>query len=79
MVVVVIEVSDLIGVLMTPFIYIFCIVEQTRTNSKRLQLHSGLGQLMFYVLSALFDHVLEHTHIPVLGILMAPDVVSTQF
>ena len=35
MVVVVIEVSDLIGVLMTPFIYIFCIVEQTLTISKR--------------------------------------------
>ena len=31
MVVVVIEVKDLIGVLMTPFIYIFCIVEQTLT------------------------------------------------
>ena len=31
----VIEVSDLIGVLMTPFIYIFCIVEQTLTISKR--------------------------------------------
>ena len=33
MVVVVIEVRDLIGVLMTPFIHIFCIVEQTGPSS----------------------------------------------
>ena len=31
MVIVVIEVRDLIGLLMTPFIYFLCIVEQTGT------------------------------------------------
>ena len=105
MVVVVVEVRDPIGVLMTPFIYFLCTVEYSMRQKNppvpfrfikrqrefffaaycksspliRRPLHPGLGQLLFYVMIAQLGQVVESVNVQVVGILMAPNVVSTQF
>ena len=51
------------------------VVENKSSPLLRRPLHPGLGQLCCYVMIAQLGHVGESLEVPVIGILMAPDVL----